>query len=145
MNKVLVFLLLFLVACQPKPKVIVYGQDECHYCKMMIMENQYGTELVTTKSKIYKFDSVECLIDFAQKGEMPDADIAMELVTTFNQPGELKDAKQSYFLHSENLPSPMGMYLTAFDSEIAALEAQVKYGGEVYDWEKLKLNFKSLK
>lgn len=145
MNKIILFLLLGLVACQPKQKSIEYGQDECHYCKMMIMEKQYGTEIVTKKSKVFKFDSVECLIDFMHEGNVKEEDAAFILITSFDDPGKLKEARSSYYLHSKELPSPMGMYLTAFNTEKAAMVAKEKYGGEVLNWEMLNRKFKSLK
>lgn len=145
MNKIILFLLLGLVACQPKQKSIEYGQDECHYCKMMIMEKQYGTEIVTKKSKVFKFDSVECLIDFMHEGNVKEGDAAFILITSFDDPGKLKEARASYYLHSKELPSPMGMYLTAFNTEKAAMVAKEKYGGEVLNWEMLNRKFKSLK
>lgn len=145
MNKLLVVFLLLLVACQPKQKEIEYGHDECHYCKMMIMENQYGTELVTNKAKIYKFDSVECLIDLLKKGEVKESDAAYILITSFDDPGKLKEARSSFYLHSKKLASPMGMYLTAFDTKEGALKAKETYGGEIYNWEMINRKFDSLK
>ncbi len=32
---------------------------------MLITDNKYGAELITTKGKIYKFDSMECLVEFS--------------------------------------------------------------------------------
>ena len=146
MNKYLCFLLLLLVvACKPKEQPIQYGHDECHYCKMMIMENQYGTELVTKKSKVYKFDSVECLVDFVAKENVEEEDLAFILITSYDEPGKLKEAKSSYYLHSKQLPSPMGMYLTAFDTKDGAEKAQKEFGGDIYNWETLNKKFNSLK
>lgn len=146
MNKYLcVLFLLLAVACKPKEQPIQYGEDECHYCKMMIMEKQYGTELVTKTSKVYKFDSVECLIDFVEKGNVKEEDTAFVLITSYDKPGELKDARTAYYLHSKQLPSPMGMYLTAFHTKEGAEAAHKEYGGDIYNWETLKSKFNSLK
>jgi len=138
-------LIFILTSCQPKEKAIVYGQDECQHCRMMIVENQYGTELVTKKSKVYKFDSVECLIDYLRTDEIDENEVALSLVTSFNQPEVLRPVKDSYYLYSIKLPSPMGMFLTAFESKGAAEEAKSKYGGEVMDWELLIKKYDSLK
>jgi len=138
-------LIFILSSCQPKEKAIVYGQDECQHCRMMIVEKQYGTELVTKKSKVYKFDSVECLIDYLRTDEIDENEVALSLVTSFNQPEVLRPVKDSYYLYSIKLPSPMGMFLTAFESKAAAEEAKSKYGGEVMDWELLLKKYDSLK
>jgi len=140
----LVFILA-LISCQPKEKAIVYGQDECQHCRMMIVEKQYGTELVTKKSKVYKFDSVECLIDYLRTDEIDENEVAISLVTSFNQPEVLRPVKDSYYLYSIKLPSPMGMFLTAFESKAAAEEAKATYGGEVMNWELLLKKYDSLK
>ncbi len=62
-----IFLLLSLVtaSCGSNPEPINYGHDECEFCRMQISDNRYGAELVTDKGKVYKFDSIECLIEFA--------------------------------------------------------------------------------
>ncbi len=137
--------LLLLTSCYPKEKAIIYGQDECKHCRMMIVENQYGSELVTKKGKVYKFDSIECLIDYLRTDEMDENEVALSLVTSFNQPEKLRAVKDSYYLYSIKLPSPMGMFLTAFESKAAAEEAKVKYGGEVMNWELLLKKYDSFK
>jgi len=142
------FILVFILAltsCQPKEKAIVYGQDECQHCRMMIVEKQYGTELVTKKGKVYKFDSIECLIDYMQTDQISENEIALSFVTSFNQPEVLRPVKKSFYLYSKQLPSPMGMYLTAFESMEAALVAKEKFGGKILNWESLLNEFSTFK
>lgn len=139
------FLIFILSSCQPKEKAIAYGQDECQHCRMMIVEKQYGSELVTNKGKVYTFDSVECLIDYLQTDEINENEIALALVTSFNQPEVLRPVKKSFYLYSKQLPSPMGMYLTAFESKEAAQKAQEKFGGEIMNWDLLLKEYSNLK
>ena len=140
---ILVFIIA-LTSCQPKEKAIVYGQDECQHCRMMIIEKQYGTELVTKKGKVYTFDSIECLIDYLRTDKIDENEVALSMVTSFNQPEVLRAVKDSYYLYSIKLPSPMGMFLTAFETKAAAEEAKTKYGGEVMNWELLLKKYDSL-
>jgi copper chaperone NosL len=42
------------------------------------------------------------------------------------------------------LPSPMGMFLTALQSEEEAEQFQAEHGGELYSWNELKSNFDNL-
>jgi len=60
----LFFLLLLLFAgCRPKgPVAIEYGQDICAFCKMIIADPRFGAEVITKTGKVYKFDSVECMV-----------------------------------------------------------------------------------
>ena len=70
----ILLLILLLASCQVKERPIAYGQDECEYCKMMVMDHRYGSEMVTDKGKVYTFDAAECLIDYLQYNEeMADA------------------------------------------------------------------------
>jgi copper chaperone NosL len=64
----IVSLMLFTASCTVKPEPIQYGEDNCVLCQMTIMDHRYGTEVVTDKGKVYKFDSVECLVEFIECG-----------------------------------------------------------------------------
>jgi copper chaperone NosL len=76
---------------------------------------------------------------------MDENEVALTLVTAFNKPEVLRAVKDSYYLHSIKLPSPMGMFLTAFKNKAAAEEAKAKYGGEVMNWELLLKKYDSFK
>ncbi len=114
---VLGLVLLSCFGCNPAPEPIVFGSDQCQFCKMSIVDNRYGAELVTAKGKIYKFDALECLVDFKQKEEKIAAAAHLELAVAFDTPGELVDLNVLHVLYSESLPSPMGMYLSCFKEE----------------------------
>jgi copper chaperone NosL len=102
---------------------------------MIISNSHFGTEMVTTKGKIYKFDAVECLIpELLIKGEDNYAHI---LVTDFLTPHKLIDAKTSSYLISKKLPSPMGGFLSAYANEENALTSKKQFGGKMYTWEEI--------
>ncbi|MEJ5262655.1 MAG: hypothetical protein WHT45_08235, partial [Ignavibacterium sp.] len=61
---ILIFTSILLFACSPQPEPIDYGNDICDFCKMNITDNKYAAEIVTSKGKIYKFDSIEYLFQF---------------------------------------------------------------------------------
>lgn len=135
---------LILVSCSSVPEPIAYGHDGCAYCEMTIMDHRYGTELVTSKGKIFKFDSVECLVKYLKEGEAENPKVKLVLLTPFNHPETLEDAHKSYILHSQGMPSPMGMFLTAFKEEATARQFQAENGGEVYSWQELLDKFENL-
>jgi copper chaperone NosL len=138
-------LLLFTFSCSVEPEPIRYGEDNCVECQMTIMDRRYGTEVVSAKGKVYKFDSIECLVEFLDENEGKGEEYNLVLFTPFDQPGKLVDAYQSHVLHSQNLPSPMGMYLTAFETESAAMNFKEQHGGKVYCWDGLRENFKVIR
>jgi copper chaperone NosL len=129
----LVFFSLF--GCKIGPEPIDYGTDTCHFCSMTIVDKQHGSEWVTDKGKVFKFDSVECLLNHRSHTEQEK--IAMYMCNHFTSPGELISAENAIYLISEGLPSPMGAYLTAFDSRASAMRAQSEHGGELYNWNEL--------
>ena len=133
---------LLAVSCNPGPKPIDYGSDTCHYCRMTIVDRQHGAELVTNKGKVYKFDSVECMVNSIQ--EVGAANIAHYLCNHYIEPGEFINAPESTYLISEALPSPMGANLTAFPDETVAGQAQEIHGGKLYDWASLLAHLKSM-
>lgn len=137
--------LLFTSSCTIEPDPIQYGEDNCAHCQMKIMDSRFGTELVTDKGKVYKFDSIECLVEYMMRPAREKEKFSLFLVTPFNQPGELVDANGSFFLHSKNLPSPMGMYLSAFKTKADADGFREKNDGMVYTWDGLVKNFDGMK
>jgi copper chaperone NosL len=136
---ILGLMLVLLAGCQVKPEPIAYGSDACHFCRMTIVDQQHGAEMVTRKGKVFKFDAVECLLNHLK--EVDDQTVALYLVNTYTQPGELKDATGAAYLVSEAIPSPMGDFLTAFEKEMDALDAVEKHGGDVYSWAEIRNRF----
>ncbi len=113
----------------------------CQYCKMTIVDKQHAAELVTLKGKVYKYDAIECLVPHLLKGAPEN--YSFILVNDYNNPGSLIDGPSSYFLISDAIPSPMGAFLSAFESKSAAEKIANSKGGEVYDWNELKMRFSS--
>lgn len=121
-------------SCSSTPEPINYGKDECEHCRMMITDNKYGAEVVTNKGKIFKFDSIECLIEFAlEKNSVGDVN-QLFLVTNYAKPAELMDAGTAYYVHNDNIRSPMGLNVSAFETE-QDLNSFIKtYGGKKLTW-----------
>jgi copper chaperone NosL len=126
---------ILLPGCSPEPRIIDYGHDVCDFCKMTIVELQYGAEVVTTKGRVYVFDAIECMVHFTQ--ENSDMKYAHVLVNHYTNPGVLNDATKSTYLISEALPSPMGAFLNALPGTDEAATLQSDKGGEIYSWDEL--------
>ncbi|PWH81316.1 nitrous oxide reductase accessory protein NosL [Brumimicrobium oceani] len=137
MKKLILFVLLSLVfvACSIEAKPINYGTDACDFCKMSIVDQIHGAEIVTDKGKVYKFDAIECMINF--KNEMSKEQPQLFLTNHYHTPKELIDAENATFLISENLPSPMGEFITAFASKEAAEKIHQELDGKLYNWKEL--------
>jgi copper chaperone NosL len=137
------FLALSTTACSPKPEPIVFTEDNCHFCKMTVMDPKYGAELVTDKGKIYKYDSVECLARHLNK----EADLTGKAhslwVIDADQPGTLIPAQAAFYLYSLKLPSPMGAFLTPVKARSGAEALMKIYPGKILSWEEILAQIKA--
>lgn len=126
-----------LISCGAKPEPINYGKDECEFCRMLITDNKYGAELVTDKGKIYKFDSVECLVDFAITKNLTGDQTQTLLITDFSSPGNFVDARSAYYVRNNEFRSPMGLNVIAFGANTVMRKFVSENGGEVLSWVEL--------
>ena len=72
---------------------------------------------ITDKGKIYKFDSIECLVEYALEQNILGDEKQTFLVTDFSNPLKLVDAKSAFYVHNDNIRSPMGLNVSAFGNE----------------------------
>jgi len=127
--------LALLAACEPGPRPLAYGEDVGDYCRMTIVDEGYGAELVTRTGKVYTFDSIECLAGFYLEEQVPPEEVHSLWVTDFQDPPTLVPVEKAFFLHSRDLPSPMGMNLTAFSGAIRRDAVTNSFYGELLDWQ----------
>ena len=136
LNQIFIFVLFsMLLGCNVSPEAITYGKEACSFCKMTIVDKVHAAEIVTTKGKVYKFDSAECMIHFLDDFER--STIQLYLTNYYSEPETLINAAKATFLISERIPSPMGANLTAFKNELEAQNVQKEKGGKLYSWEEL--------
>ena len=137
-----VFLLLSMallaVACSPKAEPIDYGKEECAFCKMTIVSPQFASEVVTQKSKAFKYDAIECMLQAPQEDK-----IALHLVCDYLHENTLIDATKATYLISKEIQSPMGAHLAAFASKDEAQKVQAEKGGDLYDWAGIQAKIQS--
>ena len=72
---------------------------------------------------------------FTAKGTLAASEIFLTLVTPFHHPNTLIDASDAWFLQSENVRSPMGMNLSAYQNKPEALQQQSAMGGQLIQWD----------
>ncbi|MBT3282170.1 MAG: hypothetical protein HOC22_00950 [Cryomorphaceae bacterium] len=147
LNKLHLIGLIFLfISCNFSPEPINYGVDECNYCKMIIVDNAHSSEIFTNKGKSYKFDSIECMVNYLHENHDTDyvqkPDKTLILVSNFNSPGSMLNVTNAKFLISEKISSPMGANLSAFTSIKEILE--IDNNAQILDWNTLVENFRNL-
>ncbi len=137
MNIILITVSL-LLGCSKEISPIDYGKDQCAHCRMTIVDKKYGSEIVTSKGKVYKFDAAECTINYILDNKAEESDLEMILVTDLAQPEKFIDARTASFLISNKLRSPMGENISSFPDMETAKKFQSEFGGEIYEWKTLK-------
>ena len=131
--------LLFIVSCSTDPKPINYGEEACSFCQMTIVDRQHAAQLVTKTGKAFKYDAIECMLNDLKEWEHPE--VQHYLVADYANPGKLTDATNASYLISKSIPSPMGEFLTAFESADKRNEVKKDAAGMALDWPTLKAEF----
>lgn len=126
-----------LSSCNTKPEAFKIGTDICYLCKMGITDTKFGGELITDKSKIYKFDDIGCMIRFMKGSELNKNNIASTWVINFEKPNEFIDANKAVLVASPLTRSPMGFNLAAFSHQDAAAKVVAGTSGKIFSWNEL--------
>jgi copper chaperone NosL len=130
-------LLLVMTSCQTNPEPIQYGKDACHHCKMTMVDQKFGAEVVTSKGKIFKFDDVNCLLSFLNEGQVKKEYIAHCVITDFSHPGAFIDVKSARYLKSVQISSPMASNIAAFEQQIDLDSYNEAWHGVELTWDQL--------
>ncbi len=128
---------ILITGCEPKPQPIHFGSDQCDYCRMMITEQEFASQAVNNQGRAFKFDSVECMAAFDLTAENRD-NIHSLWVPDFLNREEWLQANSAFYLRSETLRSPMGLFLSAYADNASAGRMQQEYGGEIVDYNRVK-------
>lgn len=104
-------------SCSTEPEPMNFGTDVCHNCKMTLVDNKFGAELVTTKGKIYKFDDMRCFLNFYNSALAPTDVYQHILVVDYESAGKLIDGTNAFYVSSPEIRSPMNGQVAAFDSK----------------------------
>jgi copper chaperone NosL len=134
----LIVSLAVLSACEPEPQPIQYGSDQCEYCRMMITEPEFGSQVLNRQGRSFKFDSVECMAAFDLTFDDPE-NIHSRWVPDFTDRETWVSAESALYLHSETLRSPMGLYLSAYENRASAEQMRNEYGGEIIGYDQVKV------
>jgi copper chaperone NosL len=131
---VTVIVTIFLTSCSVQPEPFKYGTDICYTCKMGIADVKFGSEIVTQKGKVYKFDDIGCMIRYMKSGTIEKKDIAQTLVISYEKKNYFIDVNKAVFAVSEEIRSPMNFNTAAFTSKETASIFLTGKEGKIMSW-----------
>lgn len=112
-----------LVACaapantEPQPPEIVYGQDVCEHCGMLIDDAHFAAALVIIDGPPHKFDDIAEMVMFNM--DHPDQQVRAWFVHDYNTEAWIRGETASYVM-STDLATPMGGGVAAFEKQADA-------------------------
>ncbi len=128
-----------LAACsQPggdvQPPEIVYGQDMCDECGMLISEPKFAAALVLEDGTPVKFDDLGELLHYQSRH--PDAEVKAWFVHDYHTEAWV-NAEAAYFVVVEGFATPMGFGIAAFEAQADAEAFAEEQGGRVMTFAEL--------
>jgi copper chaperone NosL len=96
---------------------------------MSIADQQYGSELITDKGRVLKYDAAECMVN-----QLVKESVAYQRLyaVPYDEPETLKPVDSLIFVIDQQFRSPMGASLAAF-----SVAGNMPKGAEWISWEDL--------
>jgi copper chaperone NosL len=98
----------------PRPPEIIYGQDICEQCGMIISEAKYAAATLVENGDPRKFESIGDMVVYHM--EHPDQKVEAWFVHDYNTDSWIR-AETAFYVLSERIQSPMPPGLAAFEAE----------------------------
>ena len=124
-----VLLLSLIAGCGPstnteEPPEIVYGQDVCERCGMIISEEKFAAAYWTAAGEAHRFDDIGGMLAY---NTTETQEVASYWVHDFDS-GEWIRAEDAHYILAADLMTPMGFGIAAFSGMEQA--QAFAYGGE---------------
>ena len=135
----LLFVTFFLMSCRPsanldEPPEIIYGQDVCDECSMIINEERFAASYITKSGDIRRFDDMGGMLLYDQKHQ---EDVHIYWVHDLDTQAWL-NANGAHFVLSDELVTPMGWGVAAFATQERADAFMAENGGVMADFAMLQ-------
>jgi copper chaperone NosL len=131
-----VFIVGFSKCSNSTAQQIELNKDNCDNCKMTIADGRFAAELITQKGRVYKFDDLSCMIEFASENKKTT--IKLFFVSDYLGNNSLIPAETAYFIKGDLLKSPMRGNMAAFTSEEKGITFLEKFKAVPINWSEIK-------
>lgn len=121
-------------SCNVQPEPFKLGTDVCYMCKMGIVDPKFGSQIITNKGKLYKFDDIGCMIRLLKSGTFDSNTIRTMVVADYNNPNAFISVNQCTFVFGDGIKSPMNFNLAAYTNELNANKYAENSNAKLFDW-----------
>lgn len=130
--------ILFLASCGSEvdfdqPPDIVYGEDVCERCSMIINEARYAAAYVTEDGEAHRFDDIGGML---AHDKTVAEDVVVFWVHDFDSEEWLK-AEEAHYVKGDHI-TPMGFGILAFTDRERAEAWAAEHGGMVMSFDELQ-------
>ena len=134
----IVLLMLLMAGCAAgasidEPPEIIYGEDECDRCRMIINDARYAAAYMTEDGQARRFDDIGGMLLHHVENE---EDVHLFWVHDFESEVWVK-ADEATYVVSDGLETPMGFGIVALNSREEAEALAAENGGEVFTFSRL--------
>ena len=116
-----------------EPPEILYGQDECERCRMIISDARYAAAYMTEDGQVRRFDDIGGMLLYHVENE---ENVHLFWVHDFESEVWV-NADEAYFVKSNSLETPMGFGIAASNSRAEAEELASERDGDVLTFSRL--------
>lgn len=122
----------------PTPPEIVYGQDVCQACGMIISEARFAAATALDGGEALKFDDIGDML--AYHASRPEIAVRAWFVHDHSSETWL-EAHQTTFVQSSEIASPMGHGIVAFADPAEAEAYALEIGGEAFTFDEIRSRY----
>lgn len=122
-----------LISCSaPGPLPVKLNVDSCSYCKMIVTDAHFVTQLTTKKGRQYVFDDMICMAGYMKENK--EMDYAHVYIADYVHPSNFVDLDHAILLQSDSLSSPMNGNMIGFTARDSANIYQSRLNAREVSW-----------
>ncbi len=133
------FALGLLAACAPagpQPPEVIYGQDVCDECGMIISDAHFAAATLVENGSPHKFESIADMLAYHM--EHPNEQVRAWFVHDYDTGSWLR-AETAFYVVSDKIQAPMPPGIAAFETQTGAEKLAGALGANVSSFEDVRI------